>query len=170
MILQFNEIPEHKNNNLLQAHDNDMGFDIRSGQNLLLLPGRSAIIETGLHVFIPSIMGGIIQGRSGLSINHNIETGNAGVIDSGYHGTVKIKLYNHDFNEPYHISVGDRIAQLVFHIRPAAFLEEMSKQLLMRNGGFEPFGFYPFEVTEKDISEWPETDRGRSGFGSSGVK
>jgi len=115
-------------------------------------------------------MGGIIQGRSGLSINHNIETGNAGVIDSGYHGTVKIKLYNHDFNEPYRISVGDRIAQMVFHIRPAEFLGEMSKQLLMSHGGFEPFGFYPFKIEELDIAKWPETDRGRLGVGSTGVK
>jgi len=170
MILMFNDIPEHKNNNLTQAYDQDMGYDIRSGQSLMLLPGRSVVIDTGLHVAIPKIMGGIIKSRSGLSFKHNIEAGNGGVIDSGYYGVCKVKLYNNDLNEPYQIDKGDKIAQMVFYIKPAAFIAELSKQLLMRNNGFEPFGFAPFEIRETDMSLWPESNRNQNGFGHSGLR
>ena len=151
-IMMHNEVEAHKNNNLVQKYNKDAGYDIKSGEDVLILPGRGVVIETGLHVYIPSYLFGVVQGRSGLSINHNIETGNAGIIDPGFTGPIKVKLYNRDLNEPFRIRIGDRIAQLVFHIRPAGFM------------GLK------FSIIEKDIADWPETDRGNNGIGSTGRK
>jgi len=168
MILQFNEIPEHKNNNLTQGYEDDFGYDIRSGVAGMIPPRCcSGMVYTGLHVCIPAILGATLKAR-GSQIKQDVMLD--GTIDSGYTGDIFLKLYNFSNTTPYRWEKGDRIAQLVFHIRPAAFLEEMSKQLLMRNGGFEPFGFAPFEIKERDIAEWPKTARGRSGFGSSRVR
>ena len=162
MILMHNEIEAHRGNNLTQGYSDDAGYDIKSGKNILILPGRGAVIETGLHVYIPSFLFGVVQGRSSLSINHSIETGNAGVIDPGFTGSIKVKLYNEDFNEPFRVRVGDRIAQLVFHIRPAGFFYRAH------------MGWVPecleFSIIEKDIADWPETDRGNNGIGSTGRK
>lgn len=157
MILMHNEIEAHKNNNLVQGYSDDAGYDIKSGEDVLILPGRGAVIETGLHVYIPSFLFGVVQGRSGLSINHSIETGNAGVIDPGFTGSIKVKLYNEDLNEPFRVRVGDRIAQLVFHVRPAGFMN------FLRDSS-------EFSIIEKDIADWPETDRGNNGYGSTGRK
>lgn len=157
MLLMHNDIEVHRGNNLIQGYSDDAGYDIKSGEDVLILPGRGAVIETGLHVCIPSYLFGVVQGRSGLSINHSIETGNAGVIDPGFTGSIKVKLYNEDLNEPFRVLVGDRIAQLVFHFRPAGFMN------FLRDSS-------DFSIQEKDIADWPKTDRGNNGIGSTGRK
>jgi len=168
MIYMDNQIKEHKNNNLIKNHEVDAGYDIRSGEGVLIPPGCSAIIETGLHVCIPPIMAGIIQSRSGLAIKHSVECSNAGVIDSGYQGAIKIKLYNHDLSNPYRVSMGDRIAQMVFHIVPEVFFQEINAKFCMAEAGWATSLFPAFKITEKPVSEWPDSDRGSNGFGSSG--
>jgi dUTP pyrophosphatase len=67
-----------------------------------------------------------------------------GTIDAGYRGEVQVIMINHDLHEAFHISRFDRIAQLVIQR-----VEQVD---------FEP------------VAELPESARGSSGFGSSGVK
>jgi len=169
MILMHNDIPEFKGNNLTQGYpDGDLGYNIKAGASGMIPPRCcSGMVYTGLHVCIPAILGATIKAR-GNQIKQDIMLD--GTIDSGYTGDIFLKLYNFSNTTPYRWEKGNKIAQLVFHIRPAAFLEEMSKQLLMRNGGFEPFGFAPFEIEERDISEWPKSARGDRRLASSGVK
>jgi len=169
MIFMSNEIEAHRGNNLIQGYSDDAGYDIKSGEDVLILPGRGAVIETGLHVYIPSFLFGVVQGRSGLSINHSIETGNAGVIDPGFTGSIKVKLYNEDLNEPFRVRVGDRIAQLVFHLRPAGFMDFLRESFYQEHMGWMP-DVLEFSIIEKDIADWPETDRGNNGIGSTGRK
>jgi dUTP pyrophosphatase len=80
-----------------------------------------------------------VEGRSGLGFKHGISP-HPGIIDSGYRGNAGIKLYNNT-NTDYHIKSGDRIAQFVVY----------------KN--------YDVAVEEGDTVE---SDRGASGFGSSG--
>lgn len=170
MILMFNQVDNHKNNNLIKNHEHDAGFDIRSGEAVLIPPGCSAIIETGLHICIPPILAGIIQSRSGLAINYSVEFSNAGVIDSGYRGAVKLKLYNHDLSNPYQVNVGDRVAQMIFHIMPEEFFKQINLKLCGMYAGSLQSIFPKFKITEKPIGEWPESDRGNNGIGSTGRK
>lgn len=169
MIMMHNEVEAHKNNNLVQKYNKDAGYDIKSGEDVLILPGRGMVIETGLHVYIPSYLLGVVQGRSGLSTNCSIEVGNAGVIDPGFTGSIKVKLYNKDFNEPFRVRVGDRIAQLVFHVRPAGFMDFLWESFYWEHAGVRP-DIPQFFIIEKDISEWPKTERARNGYGSTGVR
>ena len=155
MIYMHNEIEEHRSSNLLKKYEHDMGYDIRAGQDVDINPGFAKTVYTGLHVCMPPILGMIIKSRSGLAINRGIEASNAGVIDSGYHGAIKIKLYNHS---PiiFHAKKGARIAQAVFHIRPEGLVD------------FSGTGMRRF-INEIHIDEWPESSRGDNGIGSSGV-
>jgi dUTP pyrophosphatase len=66
----------------------------------------------------------------------------AGVIDSDYRGEIKVLLINIG-DDPYYVSPGDRIAQLLI-------------QPIMRP-----------TITEMDLL--PRTDRGKAGFGSTGL-
>ena len=61
---------------------------------------------------IPKGFFGKIFSRSGLFLNHGI-TAEAGVIDSGNRGIVKVLLFNHSDNV-FSVKVGQRIAQIVF--------------------------------------------------------
>jgi len=156
MIFMHNEIWSHKNNNLIKNHEDDMGYDIRSGEDFKIPPRSSVIVNTYLHIAMPLWLGMIIKSRSGLAFKHDIEASNAGVIDSGFHGGFKVKLYNEGFNECFYAKQGDRIAQAIFHIRPEGYLLNSMDRIT------------PFAIRELDIAHWPESSRGTNGFESSG--
>ena len=106
-------------------------------------PGKRALGPTGFVFEIPEGYEGQIRPRSGLAFKHGITCLNApGTIDADYRGEVKVLLINHG-DEPFEITRGMRIAQMV--LAPALQLG----------------------VTE--ICEGTDTVRGAGGFGSTGV-
>lgn len=163
MILMHNEIEEFKSNNLTKSYESDFGYDIKSPVDCILSPQTSTVIATKLHVWFPPILGAVIQSRSGLAIKYSIEASNAGVIDSGYTGELNVKLYNHS-NQYYKILKGDRIAQILFFIRPEQFFKILPNYL----ENIKSFGNMNFTISERDISEWKKSERKHYGIGSSG--
>ena len=161
MILQFNEIPEHKNNNLTQGYpDGDLAFDIKSGVDGMIPPRCcSGMVYTGLHVCIPPILGATLKAR-GSQIKQDIMLD--GTIDSGYTGDIFLKLYNFSNTTPYRWKKGDRIAQMVFHVRPQELFNLKKPIWEMFPGGFK--------VVERDMAFWPKSARGDRRFASSGVR
>lgn len=126
-----------------RAHPGDAGFDLRSAIDVSMAPGERAIIPTGIAVAIPEGFAGLVQPRSGLAARHGIGVVNApGLIDSGYRGEIKVIAINLDPSEPFKVTRGDKIAQLVIYPVPA--------------------------VTFREVAELPRSERGESGFGSSG--
>lgn len=102
---------EVKFGQLSKKHHFDAGLDISANEFTVIPPKSSALIATGLYIGVPEGHVGLLWSRSGLSVNHSIEVG-AGCIDSGYHGEVKVHLYNHGDSE-FYVNAGDRIAQLL---------------------------------------------------------
>lgn len=163
-ILMYNEIPEFKENNLIQKYDSDIGYDIRTGVSFIISPKSNLKVYTGLHIHIPKYLGGIIQSRSGFAFNHHIEASNAGVIDSGYHDICWIKLYNHSNNYSFTFQKGDRIAQLIFHIN-VKHLIPLIEDILYKKKVFQPF-----QIVETPLEDFPKTERQNNGLGSTGIK
>ena len=109
---------------------------------ILIQPGESVFVPTGLAMEIPRGYAGLIYARSGLACKRGLAPANkVGVIDSDYRGEFIVVLYNHGA-VPQEISHGERIAQLV--ITPV----------------FTP-GF-------AEIAELTDTTRSAGGFGSTG--
>lgn len=123
-----------------RAYETDAGLDLYSPVEVDIPPRGSAIIDTGVHVELPRNTTGFLKSRSGLNVKHSIQSGE-GVIDVGYTGSIRVKLYNHS-NEWYFVKKGDKISQLVI-------LNILTPDL---------------EVVE----ELDETERGSGGFGSTG--
>jgi len=122
----------------------DAGFDLVSTEDLIIRPGDRVTVPTGLKFEIPKNICGLICPRSGLAFNYGVTVLNSpGVIDPSYRGEIKVILINLG-KQCFTINKGDRIAQIVFSYFPSVFLKE---------------AIY--------ISE--DTERGISGFGSSGV-
>ncbi len=121
------------------------GLDLRAciDEPLLLAPGDTALIATGLSIYIEDpAMAAIILPRSGLGHKHGIVLGNlVGLIDSDYQGELMISCWNRG-KSTFTIEQGDRIAQLV--LVPV------------------------IQATFKLVDEFVETVRGEGGFGSSG--
>ena len=97
------------------AHAGDAGVDLYAREDAVLAPGGGrALVPTGIAIAIPYGWAGFVLPRSGLALRHGISIVNApGLIDSAYRGELKVVLVNTDPMEPYTVSRGDRIAQLV---------------------------------------------------------
>ncbi|MFZ4617721.1 MAG: dUTP diphosphatase [Rectinemataceae bacterium] len=117
---------------VIPAHESiDVGTGVAWQAEMVDLIGD----ECGWHPYLQ------LKGRSGMSIKNGVELCNAGVIDWGYRGEIRVKLYNTS-GEAYEIKRGDRIAQGIVYLVPEVRV---------------------IEVEELSISE-----RGDRGFGSSG--
>lgn len=123
----------------VRAHDTDAGLDLRSAETVEIPAGGSAAIDTGVHVAIPSGCAGLLVSKSGLNVKNNITS--TGLIDSGYTGSILVKLYNHG-DKTYTVNAGDKITQLVII----------------------PVKIEPIVL----VNDLDETERGDNGFGSSG--
>jgi dUTP pyrophosphatase len=98
------------------ATSGSAGLDLRAmlDEPLELRPGQSELIPSGMaiHIAEPGIAA-LILPRSGLGHKHGIVLGNlVGLIDSDYQGQLYLSCWNRG-GEPFRISVGERIAQLV---------------------------------------------------------
>ena len=121
------------------AHGQDAGADLRSPFDVSIRPHSSITIDTGVHVEIPSGMVGMLKSKSGMNVKYDITS--EGVVDEGYTGSIRVKLYNHGYGT-YTVCKGDKITQLV--IMPV----------------------YHAEFEQVDGLE--KTERGNGGFGSTG--
>lgn len=84
-------------------------------EELVIPPGRWALVPTGVAIAIPPGYEGQVRPRSGLALQHGVTLLNTpGTIDSDYRGEVKVILINLG-PKPFVVKDGDRIAQLVIH-------------------------------------------------------
>ena len=126
------------------AREGDAGADLVAAESLTLAPGGGrALVSTGVAIAIPEGFAGFVQPRSGLALRHGVTCLNTpGLIDSGYRGELKVLLVNTDPVEPFEVTQGERIAQLVIQrVEECCFTE---------------------------VVELPGSERGESGFGSTG--
>lgn len=125
-------------------HKNDAGLDVCAVDNHVINVGDRKLIPTGLAFQVPEYCMIDVRPRSGLALKNGITVLNSpGTIDSNYRGELGIILINHG-SEDFEIKAGDRIAQIVFS------------------------PFYTATLIESD--ELEDSDRGSSGFGSTGIK
>jgi dUTP pyrophosphatase len=121
------------------------GLDLRACMDapLVIQPGQATLVPTGLAVHIgdPGLAAMLLP-RSGLGHKHGIVLGNlVGLIDSDYQGPLMVSCWNRGA-AAFTIEPMDRIAQLV--IVPVV------------------------QARFRVVDEFPESDRGSDGFGSTG--
>ena len=115
------------------AHEGDAGMDLYAAEDVIIAPGATALVPTGLKMAIPVGYEVQIRPRSGVSLKTALRIPNApGTIDSGYRDEVNVIMYNcsvredASVDEPFTLAVkgcphgtykickGDRVAQMVF--------------------------------------------------------
>lgn len=122
-----------------RAHAGDGGLDLAAAEDAVLAPGDRMAVATGWAVAIPEGMAGLVVPRSGNALRHGLTVANApGLIDAGYRGELKVILVNLG-DEPFSISAGDRIAQLV--IAPVSLGAAVEVQDLPESNGRGEGGF-----------------------------
>ena len=124
----------------VRAYEFDAGLDLMTPDAFIIKGKSSYVIDTGVHVTIPKGYVGMLKSKSGLNVKNNLV--GEGVIDCGYTGAIKVKLYNNGDSDVF-IPRGSKISQLVIIpiITPAV----------------------------KVVDKLKETERGDNGFGSTGM-
>jgi dUTP pyrophosphatase len=133
----------------LPAYQSDLaaGLDLLAAvpadAPVVLAPGARALIPTGIAIALPPGYEGQVRPRSGLAARHGVTVLNApGTVDADYRGEVQVAIINLG-QEPFTVTRGMRIAQLVIA------------------------GVYRAGLRE--VSQLPPTLRGVDGFGSTGT-
>lgn len=120
------------------ATEGAAGMDIMAvlPKPLTLSPLERFAVPTGLYLELPEGYEAQVRPRSGLALKHGITCLNSpGTIDADYRGELKVILINLS-NEPYTISSGDRVAQLVVHaVETVAWKTVESMTATERNEG-----------------------------------
>jgi dUTP pyrophosphatase len=125
-----------------KAHHDDAAFDLRARAEVVLEPGKSHLVPTGLFLELPMHYEAQIRPRSGMALKYSLTIPNSpGTVDSGYRGEVGIIMLNAG-NEIFTVKRGERIAQMVINRLP--------------------------DVEMIQVDELSDTLRGAGGFGSTG--
>ncbi|MGD0664501.1 MAG: dUTP diphosphatase [Rhabdochlamydiaceae bacterium] len=126
----------------LPSYGSDLaaGADARAclKEDIVIAPGDSALIPTGLKVAIPEGYEIQVRPRSGLALKNKITVLNTpGTVDADYRGEIGVILINHG-REPFRVTPGMRIAQLVLsEVVQAHFsIEESLTSTARGEGGF----------------------------------
>ena len=129
------------------AKEGDSGFDLRAfiDEPVTLKPLDRKLIPTGLKFELSPNTELQVRPRSGMALKHGISVLNTpGTVDEGYRGDVGIIAVNLS-NEDYTIQPGERIAQAVIMNVVGHRLSNLEK-----------------------VENLTETERGDTGYGSSG--
>jgi len=127
------------------ATDRSVGMDLAAAvqSDLVIEPGQTDLVPTGLMIAVPEGYEAQIRPRSGLALEYGITVPNSpGTVDPDYRGEIKVILLNLG-SEPFRVGRGMRIAQMV--IVPAV------------------------QASIRVVEELPPTERGEGGFGHSGT-
>jgi dUTP pyrophosphatase len=121
------------------------GLDLRAclDEAITLEPGQTVLVPTGLAIHIEDPgYAAVILPRSGLGHKHGVVLGNlVGLIDSDYQGQLMISTWNRGATA-FTLNPFERLAQMV--IVPVV------------------------QATFNIVDEFPDSDRGTGGFGSTG--
>jgi dUTP pyrophosphatase len=110
---------------------------------LVIAPGRYEAVPTGIAIALPAGTEAQVRPRSGLARTHGVTVLNApGTIDADYRGEIQVLLINHGA-EPFRVTRGMRIAQLV--------VAQVAR------------------VSLREVTNLDGTSRGAGGFGSTGA-
>ena len=125
------------------AHPGDAGADLVTRVDVVIPPQGRRTVPTGVAIALPAGYAGFVHPRSGLARKHGLTIVNApGTVDAGYRGEIQVTLLNTDVTSELVLHRGDRIAQLV--------VQRVARARFVR------------------AARLPGSDRGASGFGSSG--
>jgi dUTP pyrophosphatase len=117
----------------------DAGYDLRTPVRFALPPGDSITIDTGVRIELPKGKCAVIMSKSGLNVNKDITS--TGLVDEGFVGSIRVKLYNNGRGS-WEFEKGDKISQFVI------------------------MDYYAYDL--ELVDKLDDTERGSNGFGSTG--
>lgn len=151
-----------------KAHESDSGFDLVAAKDVIIEPGETKVIPTGIAVVLPEGYEAQVRPRSGVTSKSKLRV-QLGTIDNAYRGEVGVIVdniaENHAMQQSGYFTIGGEFTELgrdfarafTYKIRKGDRIAQLVVQALPSAQSYEVDG---------DLGD---TDRGSNGFGSSGV-
>jgi dUTP pyrophosphatase len=163
------------------AHQHDSGFDLVAAEDVIIEPGETKIVPTGLAVSLPPGYEIQIRPRSGITAKTKLRV-QLGTVDAGYTGEIGVIVDNISQKEIIGVNLNDKEVEywtIDFPYQISGVYE----------GEWKFYGDYPkgtYVIRKCDriaqaivakveqahfyvVDELNATERGEGGFGSSGV-
>ena len=134
-----------------RAHESDSGFDLVASEDVIIEPGETKVIPTGIAVELPDGYEAQVRPRSGVTAKTKLRV-QIGTIDNGYTGEIGVIVDNI-------ASVGfsvDGVCYPLADIKKGTRIAQLVVQELPKVKAFE-------------VEEISDSERGASGFGSTGT-
>lgn len=161
------------------AHEWDAGFDLVAAEDVIIEPGETKIVPTGLAIALPPNYEAQIRPRSGITVKTKLRV-QLGTIDSLYRGQIGIIVDNTAQKEIWEIDLNKN--EVVY--LENSFLKTVGGGSIKDDWQYFPEGTYVIKKGDRlaqmvinqveqaqftVVEELDETSRGEGGFGSSGV-
>jgi dUTP pyrophosphatase len=154
------------------AHEHDSGVDLVAVEDVIVEPGATVLVSTGLSFEIPPGYEMQIRPRSGVTLKTKLRV-QLGTIDSGYRGEVKVIVDN---IAEYRSQFGDEMLRESFVTMDGGAaltdgLYRTNTYIIRKGDRIAQAVFAPVETCNFiDADKLEKTMRGAGGFGSTGVK
>lgn len=154
------------------AHATDAGFDLVAAEDVIIEPGETACVPTGLAFEIPEGFEMQIRPRSGITLKTPLRV-QLGTVDSGYRGEVGVIVDNinrdTDVEKDFLIDISDNIVSA--HDYLGAWDHFAKGSYIIRKGDrLAQAVIKPVEqAVFTEVNALGDSDRGADGFGSSGI-
>jgi dUTP pyrophosphatase len=150
------------------AREGDAGFDLVAVEDIIVEPGATVLVSTGLAFEIPPGYEMQIRPRSGVTVKTNLRV-QLGTVDSGYRGEIKVMVDNIAQNDSwgfgYYIGIDGKP-----HTDIADYNGKLDTYIIRKGDRIAQAVITPFETAHfVDAEKLEESVRGAGGFGSTGV-
>ncbi|MEK3817448.1 dUTP diphosphatase [Bacillus sp. FSL K6-1284] len=163
------------------AHASDACFDLVAAEDVVIEPGETALVKTGLAFEIPEGYEMQIRPRSGITLKTKLRV-QLGTVDAGYRGEVGVIVDNIAHLKVLGIDLDRKAIEYDEIASPEVIGDPLDNK-------WDYFGFYPNntylirkgdriaqavikpveQAAFTEVAELDDSDRGAGGFGSSGV-
>lgn len=164
----------------VKAHPTDSGFDLFADEDVIIEPGETAVIKTGIAIALPDGYEAQIRPKSGITSKTDLRV-QLGTVDEPYRGEVKVivdnkALPNYRVDEvngrlivaPQETTIIENLA-----CEEIQFCESFPENSILIERGTKIAQMVIVKVGHPEVEivdELDATDRGENGFGSTGVK
>jgi dUTP pyrophosphatase len=157
------------------AHEFDAGFDLVAVEDVIIEPGETKLVRTGLAISLPPGYELQVRPRSGISLRTKLRVV-LGTVDSGYRGEIGVIVDNisqeyanmhpdaRDYHNAYVYTIDGETKRTLKRHKHGTYIIRKGDRIAQ--GVIKPVEQAHFV----EVDELDETERGTGGFGSTGVK
>src|SRR5690625_2726267 len=151
-----------------KAHASDSGFDLAASEDVIVEPGETAVVPTGIAVELPAGYEATVRPRSGVTAKTKLRV-QLGTIDNGYNGVIGVIVDNISMKRYSEILYG--LDEKPNHEKGVEYPDVTGSYLIRKGDRIAQLVVQPLpDVEAIEVFDVEESERGEGGFGSTGVR